>query len=142
MSPFLSKILVGAILPLAIWWVKRGEQQALKNGRGLTKTEKAHAQSIEISDSERIRVLEVDSIFPFERGNFTRGVCYRYGILVRRGCREPELVAHELVHTLQYERLGGIKPFLRAYLLECFIDKYPNGDLEQEAIIETAKYFG
>ena len=141
MSPFPSKILVGAILPLAIWWVKRGEQQALKNGRGLTKAEKAHAQSVGISGFERVRVLEVDAIFPWERRLRTSGVSYRYGILVRRGCMAPELIAHELIHTLQYERLGGIRPFLHAYLLECLVDKYPNGKLEQEAITETSNRF-
>ena len=139
MSPFPSKILVGAILPLAIWWVKRGEAQALKNGRPLHKSERAHAQSVGISDSERVRVLEVDAIFPWERRSLTSGVCYRYGILVRRGCMGRELVLHELAHTAQYERLGGIRPFLRAYLLECLTKGYPNGPLEQEAIKNTAE---
>jgi hypothetical protein len=44
----------------------------------------------------------------------TRGLALRYGIFVRSDCwGERRLIAHELVHTAQYERLGGIRPFLR-----------------------------
>jgi hypothetical protein len=36
---------------------------------------------------------------------------------------------------LQYERLGGIRPFLKLYLYECLVTPgYPFGPLEQEAI--------
>jgi len=50
----------------------------------------------------------------------TVGLTLRYGIFIRAdhwGARR--LVVHELVHTAQYERLGGFEPFLRQYLLEC-----------------------
>jgi hypothetical protein len=48
---------------------------------------------------------------------------------------DRRLVIHELAHTRQYERLGGIRPFLREYLYECLVTPgYPFGPLEQEAI--------
>ena len=44
------------------------------------------------------------------------------------------MVVHELVHTLQYERFGGFRPFLEEYLFECITPPgYPFGPLEQEA---------
>jgi len=43
-------------------------------------------------------------------------------------------LVHELVHTGQYERLGGVRPFLERYLRECLTIGYPMGALEQEAI--------
>ena len=43
-------------------------------------------------------------------------------------------IAHELAHTEQYERLGGIEPFLRQYLSECLTIGYPAAPMEQEAI--------
>ena len=65
----------------------------------------------------------------------TRGLALRYGIFVRSDCwGERRLIAHELVHTAQYERLGGIRPFLRQYLTECLTVGYPAGPMEQEAI--------
>jgi hypothetical protein len=42
------------------------------------------------------------------------------------------------VHTAQYERLGGIEPFLRQYLRECLTIGYPEAPLEQEAIATIA----
>jgi len=56
-------------------------------------------------------------------------------IFVRSDCWcERRLIAHELVHTVQYERLGGIRPFLRQYLTECLTVGYPAAPMEQEAI--------
>ena len=72
----------------------------------------------------------------------TRGLALQYGIFIRSDCwRERTLIAHELVHTAQYERLGGILPFLRKYLFECVTIGYPEAPLEQEAIIQSARLF-
>jgi hypothetical protein len=59
----------------------------------------------------------------------------RYGIFIRSDCwGDRQLVIHELAHTAQYERLGGIWPFLKLYLSECLVTPgYPFGPLEQEA---------
>ena len=70
----------------------------------------------------------------------TRGLALRYGIFVRSDCwGERRLIAHELVHTAQYERLGGIRPFLRQYLTECLTIGYPAGPMEQEAIAMASR---
>jgi len=64
----------------------------------------------------------------------TIGLTLRYGIFIRSDCwGERRLVVHELVHTLQYERLGGFMPFLQQYLHECITIGYPAAPMEQEA---------
>lgn len=64
----------------------------------------------------------------------TIGMAVRYGIFVREEhWGDRRLLAHELAHVAQYERLGGFRGFLKQYLEECINPGYPLGDLEQEA---------
>src|SRR5439155_19147430 len=73
----------------------------------------------------------------------TRGLTLRYGIFIRADYRsDPTMVIHELGHTAQYERLGGIEPFLRRYLFECLTIGYPEAPMEQEVIELTARICG
>ena len=71
----------------------------------------------------------------------TSGLTVRYGIFIRSDCwGNRKLVAHELVHTKQYEQLGSLEAFLRPYFLECLTPPYyPNGPMEQEAIKTSEK---
>ena len=75
---------------------------------------------------------------------FTIDLTVRYGIFLRSDCwRNRLLVAHELVHTLQYERLGGFEAFLRPYLIECLIRPgYPYGAMEKEADVVSKTICG
>jgi hypothetical protein len=71
--------------------------------------------------------------------NDTAGLTARYGIFIRAdGWRDRGLIAHELAHTAQYERLGGLRPFLRQYLTECLTAGYHGAPLELEAIEAAA----
>ncbi len=73
----------------------------------------------------------------------TCGLTLRYGIFVRSDCwGDRNLVAHELAHTAQYERLGGIEAFLRQYLFECLTIGYPEAPMEQEAIAAVSQLAG
>jgi len=73
----------------------------------------------------------------------TAGLTLRHGIFIRVDCwGDRRLVFHELVHTMQYERMGGIQSFLRQYLFECLTIGYPAAPMEQEAIQKTAKMCG
>ena len=135
----LCSLAVEIILPFAAAWVKYGEKHAQKFGRPLNPKEIENVKLVGTLHPERIRILEVNSIFPWERKRFTKGISYRYGIQLRNDChQELGLIVHEAVHTAQYERLGGIRPFRRDYLLECLIEGYPNGPLETVAIEKTA----
>lgn len=141
------------LLPLAVKWAAAVEKRILRDGVPLSEQELADAQAIGVRAPERVRLLALARV-PAPRNLFlrtaaaavqfltpeTRGLALRYGIFVRSDCwGERQLVAHELVHTAQYERLGGIQPFLRQYLTECLTVGYPAGPMEQEAITTASR---
>lgn len=137
------------LLPLAANWVQRQEKRMLRIGVPLSGPELADARAIGVAESDRVRLLQLDRV-PFPTDPMlkaaaaaiqfltpaTRGLALRYGIFVRSDCwRDRALIAHELGHVMQYERLDGILPFLRQYLSECLTIGYPEAPLEQEAIL-------
>jgi hypothetical protein len=62
-----------------------------------------------------------------------KGIAFGHGIVLKTGAYYRRLIAHKLAHVMQYERFGGIEPFLVSYMPEAFPPHYPNGPLEQEA---------
>lgn len=137
------------LLPIAVKWVESMEIRILREGVALTELEKADARAIGLREPDRVRLLSLSRApvpdDPALRASAaairfltpaTRGLALRYGIFLRSDCwRDRKLIAHELVHTAKYERLGGIEPFLRQYLWECLTQGYPEAPLEQEAIV-------
>ena len=136
------------LIPLAAHWAEALELRILREGVPLSETEMADARALGVRQPERVRLLCLASVpMPDDLTlkaaaaavqfltPATRGLALRHGIFVRRDCwRERALIAHELAHTAQYERLGGIEPFLRRYLQECLTIGYPAAPMEQEAI--------
>lgn len=135
------------MLPFAIWWVRHNEKIALRLGRPLSDDELDWARKLGILHPENVRVLNVTRIpspvpefiekklqkCGFPVGN-AAGMCMRYGIyLAEEYSERQELLAHELVHTHQFERLGGLYSFLRIYLYETMFLGYRNAPLEAEA---------
>ena len=122
-------------------------------GVPLSDTELADAKAIGVRNPERVRLLQVEMVpapaHPMLRAaaasiNFLtaapRGLALDYGIFVRADCwRDRALIAHELVHTAQYERLGGILPFLQTYILQCATVGYLNAPLELEAVATSTR---
>jgi hypothetical protein len=151
---FLSRLTLWLVLPIACLWVKRQESAILRHGVPLTEDLLKDARKLGIQFPERVRlrvVNEVPAMHPLLRfaarriglcSPETSGMSLRYGIFVRANFwGDRSLVIHELAHTLQYERMGGIRPFLKQYLYECLVTPgYPFGDLEQEAI-QTEEQF-
>ena len=141
------------LLSLAVEWTKEQEERVLREGVALSEEEIADAKAIGVKEPERVRLLQVDVVptpthpllkGAFEAVNFRapapRGLALRYGISIRSDhWRDRSLIAHELAHTAQYERLGGIVPFLRQYLSECLTRGYPVAPLEQEASAASAR---
>ncbi len=148
MSNISSKLLLELILPIACWWLKREEARIQREGVPLDSDLIESARRIGVAFPERVRlsfVEQVPRMHPWLLAvanqvglcsPSTTGMSLRYGIFVRSDFRgDRRLVIHELAHTRQYERLGGIRPFLREYLYECLVTPgYPFGPLEQEAI--------
>lgn len=140
------------ILPLAAAWAEEQEKRILNSGVALTPAQANDARAVGVANPERVRLLVVDTIpmpdHPVLRAAgaatglmspYTAGLTLRYGIYIRPDLDgDRGLIAHELVHTGQYERHGSILAFLRQYLDECLTIGYPAAPMEQEAIILSA----
>lgn len=144
------------ILPLAVQWAEAQETLILKEGVPLSAQGLFDAKSVGVVNPEKIRLLKVSRVpMPVHPVLMqaaqatglislnTGGMAIRYGIFVRHDCwTNRRLIAHECVHTSQYERFGGIGQFLERYLRECVEVGYPAAPLEQEAIQGEAKILG
>jgi hypothetical protein len=156
-QPFMTRQLLLSqfekLLPLAAKWAAAVEKRILREGVALSEQGLADARALGVREPERVRLLALacapaptDLTLKTAAAAIqfltpaTRGLALRYGIFVRNDCwDERQLIAHELVHTAQYERLGGIRPFLRQYLAECLTVGYPAGPMEQEAIAMVSR---
>jgi hypothetical protein len=142
-----------SLIPKASTWVEKQEAIILANGVPLTEKQKIIASKIGIKNIDKIRLLQMELIpepeesildeasksIRFISGD-TLGITYRYGIYIRHDFWENEsLIIHELTHTLQYERLGGIAEFLNQYIKECIYYGYDKSPLEFEAITMETK---
>ena len=144
------------LLPLAATWAEQQEGIILRDGVPLTEPQMADACTLGISQPNRVRLLNVTTIPAPEETLLkaaaqatqlitpqTAGLTLRYGIFIRSDCwGDRRLIVHELVHTSQYERLGGFFAFLQEYLLQCVTIGYPAAPMEQEAINRTASLIG
>ncbi|MEW6303546.1 MAG: hypothetical protein AB1705_08755 [Verrucomicrobiota bacterium] len=134
--------------PLACAWAREQQQLILAGGVLLTAAQLADAELAGVEHPRRVRLMSV-SLIPMPthavlrdailRTRFitpqTAGLALQYGIYIRTDWWQiRRMVVHELAHVAQFERLGGIEPFLEQYLWECFTFGYPNGPLEQEAL--------
>ena len=139
------------LLPIAADWASSQERRILTEGVPLSDAQADDARSIGVRQPQRVRLLKMD-VIPHPPNPILeaavasllartpRGLTLQYGIFVRSDCWEDRfIVAHELAHTAQYERLGGFVPFLRRYLLECVTVGYLESSLEQEATILAAR---
>jgi hypothetical protein len=135
------------LIPVACRWAEMQEKIILRDGTPLDADQLADARRLGIMRPERIRVLRVNSIPAPEPAQLletaqvvglfareTAGMTLRYGIFLQSDAANDRLLlAHELAHVLQYERLGGFRAFMERYLFECVAFGYPNTPLEQEA---------
>jgi hypothetical protein len=141
------------LIPLATRWAEALETRILRDGVPLSEEELIDAKALGVREPARVRLLCLASVPTPDDVALraaaaavqfltpaTRGLALRYGIFVRADCwRDRGLIAHELAHTEQYERLGGIEPFLRQYLGECLAIGYPAAPMEQEAIAAAGR---
>jgi hypothetical protein len=149
----LLPVVVVVAMPWVGWWAWRTERRTLREGRPLFTSEWAAAIRVGVRHPEKVRVIAVDEIpmpgldwmhriaayWGFDRRQIG-GLCLRYGILLRRDlAAQPIIMAHELVHTAQYERHGSLTRFLRAYLIQCLRAGYANAALEREAVEKSSR---
>lgn len=140
----LALTLASGIAPATSRWAADQERRILNEGKPLGAEALAFARQLEIRNPEEIRVLEVRPIpLPAPRplvklaGRWGLPVFEPAGMALGRGIylldTHSRILRHELVHVAQYQRLGGIGPFMRQYLTECLIHGYLEAPLEVEA---------
>jgi len=141
------------LLPVACAWAEEQEKIIIHYGVPLSPAQTADAVKIGVDHPEKVRLLKVTRIPAPDRRDLCTaadatqlmsplagGLTVRYGIFIRADCwGDRQLVCHELCHTAQYERLGGLQQFLQRYLYECITIGYPTAPMEREAVTTTAK---
>lgn len=139
------------LIPKGAIWAEQTEQEILQVGIPLSESQFRDAKLIPVMQPQRVRLLRVSAIpFPDDPElKFaaqairlitpnTPGLSLRYGIFIKDDYWHiREIAVHELIHTAQYERLGGILQFLNQYIAECIKYGFPAAPLEQEAINRT-----
>ena len=137
---------VGAVAPRAVSWVTEQESSFLIQGRPLLNDEIDLARAIGIQFPDRVRIVVTErfpvpqdpllsqqvGVFGFDASN-QAGCSFGYAVVVKPRYVETRwLLAHELVHVAQRERLG-MDAFVRQYLLEVRTLGYARAPLEREA---------
>lgn len=134
-------------IPLAVAWAQEQESIILDTGVQLSPEliEIARKVGVQRPDLVRVRLVPqlpqpnnpillvlaktVQLITPN-----TAGITFQHGIYIRQDCaNELRLHAHELAHVGQYERLGGIQPFMHKYCQQLATAGYHNAPMEVEA---------
>jgi hypothetical protein len=144
------------VLALASEWAEAKERVVLKNGIPLSNSQMEDAERVGVIHPERVRIFKVPQI-PLPKHPVLKaaaestqfitpasvGFTARYGIFIHSDFSDDRcLIVHELVHTSQYEKLGGFLPFFRKYLLQLINIGYPEAPMEQEAIRMAEKICG
>jgi hypothetical protein len=134
------------LIPKAFEWYEATEKKLLVQGRSLSKSEVINARKLGVSRPERVRVVILAKFpMPTDRVLLTEAKRFGFGsraeigrtmgdaILVKpHGTKDPTVVAHELVHVAQQDRLGK-EQFVRQILTELMTVGYEKSPLEIEA---------
>ncbi|MEO1052769.1 MAG: DUF4157 domain-containing protein [Bacteroidota bacterium] len=143
----ITESMLKKLLPRAVKWIADQEKYILQHGAKLSEDQQIDAFLIGIAEPNAIRILETNEV-PIPQdlelsaaaneigliSKNTVGMSFRQGIWMKPSTNNKrKLLAHELTHTVQYRRLGGIQNFLTQYLKECIEIGYPFGSLEREA---------
>jgi len=138
---------IKTLLPYFSRWVEKQEKLILQDGRPLSEWETMWATEVGVKRPDMVRVLPVPHV-PMPGSWFTgflgnlfgvisegpNGMAVSYGIYLEAArATNPSLLVHELTHVAQFERFGGIEPYLREYLTQCIREGYWDAKLEHEA---------
>jgi hypothetical protein len=138
--------------PRVLAWYESVEAELLPHGRALSGPELEVARRLGVLNPEKVRVVLLDA-FPMpsdpellveaERyglgSRFEGGRTNGYVIMLKPWLAENKTVlAHELVHGSQHDRMGR-KAFLRRYLIEMEILGYARSPLELEAYANQSR---
>lgn len=137
----------------AVAFIRENEKVANEEGRVLTSEEQALARKIGIKDISSVRLIFVN-VFPIPKDASLSQLCeqmgfnsskmagftYGHAIYIRNQySNSREILAHEMTHITQYEKLG-VEGFVERYLLELSVVGYRNAPLELEAYKNGARF--
>jgi hypothetical protein len=147
MPLFLWFAATAPVIPLITWWAATTSRQARRTGRPLTPEERQTALRLGVRDPSQVRITITPNLpLPGPRwlhrlasklgfpATESIGLAIGYAIFLHPAfAHDPHVLTHELAHSAQYERLGGLRPFLHRYLAECLTHGYADAPLEREA---------
>jgi hypothetical protein len=130
-----------------VGWFGYHQGIAIKTGKKLTRSQMDLAITIGCNQPDKIRILFVSEM-PEVKSQMLRkvmdqagfnfgdayGLCLGYGIYILKGGKgDSRVLAHELTHTLQFERLKSARAFLLTYVNQYILFGYKDMPLEKEA---------
>lgn len=135
------------LLPRAIAWAEKREQEILQTGVTLNEFGLSLAERVGVKRPELIRVELVDTLLPMPSDAVLRdaglatglfephmaGITLGYGICIRREHDSIRLLSHECRHVHQYELAGGVTTFLPLYLQQIVQFGYRDSPYEIDA---------
>jgi len=132
------------IVPKAIAWAKAQSEIVLESGLPLSESGIEIARRVGVNAPERVRIQWVTRLPVPSDPAFgplldstglanMDGLTLGYAIFLVQERTDLKLVAHELRHVHQYERLGGIDGFMPVYLEEIRVFGYTDAPLEKDA---------
>jgi len=137
---------VDGLFARALAWYDAIEAELLPQGRPLTDAEQDKARQLGVIQPERVRVVILEP-FPLPEDPELLEAARSYGlgsrleggrtigqvIMLKPRYRDSStILAHELIHVTQHDRLGRAA-FLRRYLVELEMMGYARAPLELEA---------
>lgn len=143
---------IDRLFPHALAWYESVEAELMPRGRPLTVTEREVATKLGVREPGAVRVVVLDT-FPMPGQPELRAEAERHGlgsrleggrtighvIMLKPGLAgDRTVLAHELVHVGQHDRMGR-EAFLRRYLFELEMLGYARAPLELEAYAKQAR---
>jgi hypothetical protein len=134
------------LAPLALQWLNETEAALQSKRRSLTEEEATMARTVGVRHPGRVRVV-ILAQFPLPGDEILRAEATKYGLgssaeggrtmgyvimLKEKYAQQRWILAHELVHVAQQERMGR-EAFLRRYIAEQELMGYRRAPLELEA---------
>lgn len=132
---------------LASPWAAWHQGRIRKNGRVLTDDELGLADALGVSDPEQVLICVTPRVpnplqplfcladhCGFSCLTEAVGITLGLGIYITVDSADSvELIAHELVHVVQYQRAGSIWAFMVEYIHQCLMTGYYDAEWEVEA---------
>ncbi len=132
--------------PLVVAWAEAQVAEAASKGTPLDEDGLALARKMGVEHPELVRVWMRDQLPTPEHPVLVKinevvrlinphmaGLTLGHTIIIRNGCANPLLLAHELRHVHQYEQEGSIAAFLETYLRQILMHGYNDAPYERDA---------